>query len=137
MMARKLIIHKSVTGPHPVTDEPGLRSGTPLPELIQAIKTLTNNNMGYLVKGHTHRHIPETLHFDNDDAFTDFCLESKAVVLTNDDTGLQYFDYPFTEEYLDAVRDGDSFHIDDPDSKVMRRGCVCRGIITKWVDNLV
>lgn len=74
--------------------------------------------------------------FNTDDEFTDFCLCKDAISGIDDKTGIMYYDYPFTDEYLQAVNNGLKFNILDYDSKVMKRGCVNRGIITKRIKNL-
>jgi hypothetical protein len=76
------------------------------------------------------------IQFTNDDEFTDWAL-CPSYQIVKDDTGRPYYDVPFTKEYLDAIDAGYRFEIMKNDSMVIRRGCVCRGIITKPVENLI
>lgn len=77
-----------------------------------------------------------TLFFESDDEFIDFVLCQNPVVASTE-SGIHYYDYPFTQEYEDAISAGKEFSILDYNSKVTKRGCVYRGIITKRVQNLV
>lgn len=74
--------------------------------------------------------------FENDDEFTQFCLEDNPTAYHDDMTGLDGFDYKFTDWYNDAVKEGKLFRILDPASKVKKHRCVNKGIITKPVENL-
>lgn len=74
------------------------------------------------------------MYFDTDDEFTDFCLNSNPTIIATD-TGT-FYDYDFTPMYNDAIANGVQFMINDDKSKVKKRGCVCRGLITKRVENL-
>lgn len=74
--------------------------------------------------------------FDTDDEFTDYCMSSSPVSYYNETADMYYYDYPFTDEYINAVNAGTKFSIAAEDSKVVKRGAVCRGLITKPVKNL-
>ena len=76
------------------------------------------------------------MYFVNDDEFTDFCLCKDYEVFHDDITNLDYYDFPYTYAYDDAVKNNMVFIIEDPNSKITKRGCVCRGFITKKVSNL-
>lgn len=135
-MSRSLNVKKSKSAPHTAEDgAEGPHRRIALNTINEQIGSLQAGNarkFGFLVNCHTRR----PMEFRDDKEFTDFCLEKRAQVFTDPDTGLEYFDYPFTSEYLNAVSNGDHFRILDPGSRIMKRGCICRGIITKWIDNL-
>lgn len=76
------------------------------------------------------------LYFANDDEFINFVLSSVPEMTLNTKVDKYVYDYPFTQNYYDALDRGCVFVITDPLSKVLKRGCVYRGLITKKVDNL-
>ena len=79
----------------------------------------------------------ENLHvFANDDDFTNWTLNAEPTFYTDETTGLSYYDYEYTQAYKDAVEAGKGFLIEDPNSCVCKRGCVCKGVINKPVQNL-
>lgn len=75
--------------------------------------------------------------FDNDNDFEFYCLKPKYEINQSEVSGTLYYDLAFTDTYLNDVRDGVMFCIDDPKSKVVKRGCVTRGVVSKKVDNLL
>ena len=79
---------------------------------------------------------PNVMVFDTDDEFTNFCLNSEPTLYNDSTTGIGYYDYEFTPSYIDAINSGKQFMIVETNSKIMKRGCVSRGIITKKVSNL-
>lgn len=74
--------------------------------------------------------------FDNDDEMTDYCISNNPVAFYDESINCYYYDYPFTSEYNDALNSGKTFKVNCENSKIMKRGCVCRGLITKKVENL-
>lgn len=75
--------------------------------------------------------------FDNDNDFEFYCLKPKYEINQSEVSGTLYYDLAFTDTYLKDVRDGVMFCIDDPKSKVVKRGCVTRGVVSKKVDNML
>lgn len=77
--------------------------------------------------------------FSSDDEFINFCLCSDPIMSTKEINGKEYvmYDYGFTNNYNYALANNIMFRIDDENSKVMKRGAVNRGIITKKISNLI
>lgn len=75
--------------------------------------------------------------FDNDSDFEFYCLKPKYEINQSEISGTLYYDLAFTDTYIKDVKDGVMFCIDDPKSKVVKRGCVTRGVVSKRVDNLL
>lgn len=74
--------------------------------------------------------------FENDDEFLNFCLSPDLEIKKDENTGLFYHDYPFSENYISSLEEDKCFIIKDPNSLIVKRGCVCKGLITKPVENL-
>jgi len=73
-----------------------------------------------------------TMFFDCDDDFCQFCIDPDAV-LTDNGRG---FTFNFTPWYQDAVNNGTIFIIRDENSQVFKHGAVSYRTITKPVQNL-
>ena len=68
---------------------------------------------------------------------TGILRDSIGVEIKKDEnTGLFYHDYPFSENYISSLEEDKCFIIKDPNSLIVKRGCVCKGLITKPVENL-
>lgn len=75
--------------------------------------------------------------FDNDKDFEFYCLKPKYEINQSKISGTLYYDLGFTDTYISDVDAGVMFCIDDPKSKIMKRGCVTRGIVSKKIENLL
>lgn len=74
--------------------------------------------------------------FANDDEFTNFCLCPDLTFKRSDVSGVLYHDYDYTEQYNNALAENKFFVIMDKNSLVYKRGCVCKGIINKPIENV-
>lgn len=83
---------------------------------------------------------PYKMFFSSDDEFYNFCVVPVLVTResTNPNTGetIRYFDFDFTYEYLNALKNGVQFIIKDEDSQIFKHGAVSYRTITKPVQNL-
>lgn len=83
------------------------------------------------------------IYFDNDQHFTDYCLKPERVIIPKKPEDkvpeyiMGYYDYEYTDEYLDAVKQGMQFVIEDKTSRIMHRGYVTKDIVSKKVSNLL
>lgn len=71
--------------------------------------------------------IDNTLFFDSDDEFADFCVAPYAEV-KEDARGRLYVEGKYSDMYLSCIEQGMTFVIRDWDSKVYKRGCVCKRV---------
>lgn len=71
------------------------------------------------------------LYFKNDDEFTNFCLSPDPVFSYGKDMNTLFYNYEFSKHFMYYVKNGHKFKIEDPKSKVRKRQCVCRGVVTK------
>lgn len=78
----------------------------------------------------------DLMFFDTDDQFLAFCLSETPTIKYVDSIDRYSHDYNYTQGYLDAIKANKGFIIRDPKSLITKRGCVCRGLITKPVENL-
>lgn len=86
----------------------------------------------FLIKGHTTK--PYRIYFFEDDVmFTDFCLESHPIKCADSDE----FYYPFTQKYLDALKEDIRFHIKDALSNTKKTKRVIRGKFSIEVKNVI
>lgn len=74
--------------------------------------------------------------FANDDEFTNFAIEGEPTFARDEMTGLLWHDYDYTPEYKKAISENKAFLIMDKTSSVCKRGCVCRGLVNKPVENV-
>ena len=68
-----------------------------------------------------------TIFFESDDEFTDFCVAPYAEILRSDN-GSPNFEGRYSDEYLKCVEEGAKFVIKDENSKVYKRQCVCKRV---------
>lgn len=74
--------------------------------------------------------IDNTIYFESDDEFTDFCVGPYAVIkkLAN---GVICVSGTYSSLYLKALEEGKTFVIKDEDSVVFERGCVSKRVPVK------
>lgn len=73
--------------------------------------------------------------FEDDDEFMEFAV-NPSVKISVTPKGTPYYDWDFSNQYKKALEDGDSFKINDENSKVKKRGCATWKLISKKVKNL-
>lgn len=74
------------------------------------------------------RIIPEDeIHFKNDDEFAVFCVAPYAVVKESPQ-GTMYYEGEYSQAYIDAIKEGKYFVIEDENSLVFKRKCVTKRV---------
>lgn len=73
--------------------------------------------------------------FEDDQEFFDFCVDKELKI--EDGTNNSYITWNFTKSYNDAIKEGKTFMIKDPDSKIAKRKALSFHTITKYVENVV
>jgi len=68
-----------------------------------------------------------TVYFESDDEFTDFCVALYAVVKQSE-KGTYYVEGEYSDEYLECIEKGMTFVIKDEDSVVFNRQCVSKRV---------
>ena len=68
-----------------------------------------------------------TIYFESDDEFTDFCV-APYVVVKQSEKGTYYVEGDYSDEYLDCIEQGKTFIIKDEDSVVFKRQCVSKRV---------
>ena len=68
-----------------------------------------------------------TIYFESDDEFTEFCVAPYAVVKQSE-KGTYYVEGEYSDEYLDCIEQGKTFVIKDEDSVVFDRQCVSKRV---------
>lgn len=79
------------------------------------------------------------LYFDNDDEFSSFCINpTLTTYVVQDEDGIDhtYVDYDFTDQYKNAVANGQRFCIKDLASHVNKDGLLGYRNTTKVIDNV-
>lgn len=66
----------------------------------------------------------DTIYFDNDQEFTDFCLAPYGVIVHPKDGSSPFFTGVYSDEYNEAIKEGKRFVIKDEDSVVFKHKCV-------------
>lgn len=79
--------------------------------------------------------LDNTIYFDNDNDFFDYAV-NPALIANQSDSGNVFYDFNFTDEYLNAVNNGMSFMIKDRLSKIYKHNCVSYKTLSKPVSNL-
>ena len=79
--------------------------------------------------------LDNTIYFDNDNDFFDYAV-NPACIANQSDNGQIYYDFNFTDEYLDAINKGMYFMIKDKLSKIAKHNCVSYKTLSKPVSNL-
>jgi len=74
--------------------------------------------------------IDDTIYFESDDEFTDFCVAPYAVIKQSGKGGY-YVAGEYSDEYLKCVEMGKNFVIKDEDSVVFERQCVTRRVLVQ------
>ena len=74
--------------------------------------------------------------FDNDNDFIEFCLKPNLTIYQGSD-GRPAARVDFTDDYLNALKNGKEFMIKDENSLVQKRGCVWNRFTTKRVKNVI
>ena len=69
----------------------------------------------------------DEIHFKSDDEFTDFCVAPYAVVKESP-KGTLYYEGEYSQAYLDAIKEGKHFVIEDKNSSVFKRKCVTKRV---------
>ena len=72
--------------------------------------------------------------FENDDEFFDWCVNPN-LVFKKSESGVTYFTWEFTSEYLNALNEGRIFTIKDSDC-ICKRQAISFHTVTKEVENL-
>ena len=84
---------------------------------------------------------PQYMRFANDDDFYNFCVVPQLILYDGKPDRFgnckKYYTFNFTDEYNKAVADGYQFMIKDMDSKIVKRGVVSLGMLSRPVDNLL
>ena len=70
-----------------------------------------------------------TIYFDNDQEFTDFCLASYGVIVHPEDGSSPFYTGVYSDEYNDAIKKGKRFVIKDEDSVVFKHKCVSKRVL--------
>lgn len=68
-----------------------------------------------------------TVYFESDNEFTNFCLSPYAVVKQSEE-GAYYVEGEYSDEYLKYIKQGKIFVIKDEDSVVFNRICVSKRV---------
>lgn len=72
------------------------------------------------------------IEFENDKEFEDYVVDKNIITYPKG-----YYDWEFTDMYLDDIDNGVMFCINDANSKVNKRKSVTYKLITKNVSNLI
>lgn len=75
--------------------------------------------------------------FKNDDDFEAFCLKPNYDLMKDEETGMPYYNTAFNDLYLDEVKNGTLFCIDDQNSNIRKRNSVTKGVVSKRVENVI
>ena len=70
--------------------------------------------------------IDNTIYFESDQEFEDFCVAPYAVIKQSD-SGL-YYEGDYSDMYKESIEKGLSFVIKDENSLVYKRGCVSKRV---------
>ena len=79
------------------------------------------------------------MYFDSDDDFYQFCVEPYIIPVeyTDNNGEIKYsMDFNLSKAYKDAVNQGKTFIIKDPDSQIFKHQAVSYRTITKPIQNL-
>lgn len=76
----------------------------------------------------------ETMYFESDNEFTDFCVAPYAVIKQSENGGY-YYHGEYSDLYKKAVEEGKRFMIKDENSKVYKHQCVCKRVIVPKSDD--
>jgi hypothetical protein len=68
-----------------------------------------------------------TVYFESDDEFTDFCVAPYAVVKQSE-KGTYYVEGEYSDEYLECLKKRKTFVIKDENSVVFKRQCVTKRV---------
>lgn len=69
----------------------------------------------------------EEIHFKSDEEFTDFCVAPYAMVKESS-KGTLYYEGEYSQAYLNAIKEGKYFVIEDESSTVYKRKCVTKRV---------
>ena len=69
----------------------------------------------------------DEIHFKSDDEFTDFCVAPYAMVKESP-KGTLYYGGEYSQAYLNAIKEGKYFVIEDKNSTVYKRKCVTKRV---------
>ena len=78
----------------------------------------------------------ETIYFESDDEFTDFCVAPYAVIKQSE-SGVYYYHGEYSDLYKKAIEEGKRFVIKDENSQVYKHQCVCKRVIVPKTDDYV
>ena len=78
----------------------------------------------------------ETIYFESDDEFTDFCVAPYAAIEQSEKGGY-YYHGEFSALYKKAIEEGKRFVIKDENSQVYKRQCVCKRVLVPKIDGYV
>jgi len=73
--------------------------------------------------------------FENDADFEAYAIDPTYRIKTSD-KGTQYYNWSFTDAYTTETANGSKFLIKERNSKIVKRGCVTHGTISKKVNNV-
>lgn len=73
--------------------------------------------------------INNTIYFDSDDEFTDFCVAPYAAVKISKSG--PYYEGEYSQAYKDCIQQGVEFVIKNEDSVVFKRKCVCKRVLAR------
>ena len=75
----------------------------------------------------------ETMYFESDNEFADFCVAPYAVIKQSENGGY-YYHGEYSDLYKEAVEEGKRFVIKDENSQIYKRQCVCKRVLVSKTD---
>ena len=78
----------------------------------------------------------ESMYFESDDEFTDFCVVPYAVIKQSE-SGVYYYHGEYSDLYKKAIEEGKRFVIKDENSQVYKRQCVSKRVLVPKTDKYV
>lgn len=76
----------------------------------------------------------ETIYFESDDEFTDFCVAPYAVIKQSE-SGVYYYHGEYSDLYKKAIEEGKKFVIKDENSQVYKHQRVCKRVLVPKADD--
>ncbi len=76
----------------------------------------------------------ETIYFESDDEFTDFCVAPYAVIKQSE-SGAYYYHGEYSDLYKKAIEEGKKFVIKDENSQVYKHQRVCKRVLVPKADD--
>ena len=76
----------------------------------------------------------ETVYFESDDEFADFCVAPYAVIKQSE-SGVYYYHGEYSDLYKKAIEEGKKFVIKDENSQVYKHQRVCKRVLVPKADD--